>query len=107
MSGLYKRVIKGVYPKIPIHYSQELSQLVKSLIIVQPQLRPNCDQILESQAIVTMGEKIFGSDFYDKCYTNVTQNEMLQTIRVPKNLLYLTDRLPKPTYDNSPRRRIN
>jgi hypothetical protein len=28
---------------------------------------------------------------------------MLQTIRIPKNLLYLTDRLPKPHYDNSPR----
>lgn len=25
---------------------------------------------------------------------------MLSTIRVPKNLLYLTDRLPKPSYDS-------
>lgn len=24
---------------------------------------------------------------------------MLKTIRIPKNLLYLTDRLPKPQYD--------
>lgn len=24
---------------------------------------------------------------------------LLSTIRVPKNLLYLTDRLPKPNYD--------
>lgn len=28
---------------------------------------------------------------------------MLQTIRIPKNLLYLTDRLPKPSYDISPK----
>lgn len=30
---------------------------------------------------------------------------LLSTIRVPKNLLYLTDRLPKPAYDSDDRRR--
>jgi len=30
---------------------------------------------------------------------------LLSTIRVPKNLLYLTDRLPKPLYDSDERRR--
>jgi len=30
---------------------------------------------------------------------------LLSTIRVPKNLLYLTDRLPKPQYDSDERRR--
>lgn len=25
--------------------------------------------------------------------------QLLQTIKVPKNLLYLTDRLPKPVYE--------
>lgn len=41
-------------------------------------------------------DKLFPHDeFYD------SQTSLLNTIRVPKNLLYLTDRLPKPTY-NSP-----
>lgn len=31
---------------------------------------------------------------------------MLSTIRVPKNLLYLTDRLPKPNYSNEDPQRI-
>ena len=30
---------------------------------------------------------------------------LLSTIRVPKNLLYLTDRLPKPAYDSDARHR--
>ena len=29
------------------------------------------------------------------------QSVLLSTIRVPKNLLYLTDRLPKPKYGES------
>lgn len=49
-----------------------------------------------------MGEKLFGNDFYSATLDS-TQNKMLQTIRIPKNLLYLTDRLPKPHYDNSPK----
>jgi hypothetical protein len=44
-----------------------------------------------------MGEKLFGTAFYEGHYEH--QPELLSTIRVPKNLLYLTDRLPKPHYD--------
>ena len=32
MSGLYKRVVKGVYPKIPKHFSMDLSLLIKALL---------------------------------------------------------------------------
>jgi len=39
-------------------------------------------------------------EFYD------SQSSLLNTIRVPKNLLYLTDRLPKPTY-TSPQKRMD
>ena len=42
MEGLYKRVIRGYYSKIPSNYSQDLSLLVRSLLQVQPNLRPNC-----------------------------------------------------------------
>ena len=40
-------------------------------------------------------EKLFPQEFfYD------SQSSLLNTIRVPKNLLYLTDRLPKPQYSS-------
>ena len=32
MEGLYKKVIRGFYPKIPNHYSQELNNIIKSLL---------------------------------------------------------------------------
>jgi hypothetical protein len=47
-----------------------------------------------------IGEKMFGSDFGEE-NSESRQNELLQTIRVPKNLLNLTDRLPKPHYERS------
>ena len=99
MAGLYKKVVKGVYPKIPSHFTKELEGVIRSLVIIHPNQRPNCDQILEQPAVRKMGEKLFGEDFY---YNQTpSQSEMLKTIRIPKNLLYLTDRLPKPHYDDS------
>ena len=45
-----------------------------------------------------MGEQLFMDDYYDDMEDASMNNQLLSTIRVPKNLLYLTDRLPKPTY---------
>ena len=65
-------------------------------------MRPSCDKILEMPAVIRMGEKLFKDQFYDDFQPQ--NNELLSTIRVPKNLLYLTDRLPKPHYDSEVRR---
>ena len=53
-------------------------------------------------AVIKMGEKLFQDQFYEDFNP---QPELLSTIRVPKNLLYLTDRLPKPNYDSTERGR--
>jgi NIMA (never in mitosis gene a)-related kinase 1/4/5 len=46
MDGLFRKVLKGLYPKIPNVYSEELNKMLKRLIAVNPNHRPNCDQIL-------------------------------------------------------------
>ncbi len=46
MDGLFKKVLKGIYPKIPTHYSDELNKMLKRLIAVNPNQRPTCDGIL-------------------------------------------------------------
>ncbi len=48
MDGLYKKVLKGNYPKIPVNYSDDLAKMIKNLITVNPKQRPGCDQILSS-----------------------------------------------------------
>ena len=67
------------------------------MIQVIPKMRPDCDKILELPLVQKKIEQLFPEDFFyetDQCKMN-----LLSTIRVPKNLLYLTDRLPKPNYD--------
>lgn len=42
MEGLYKKVIKGYYPKIAPIYSTDLNNVIRALLQVSPHLRPTC-----------------------------------------------------------------
>jgi NIMA (never in mitosis gene a)-related kinase len=64
-------------------------------------MRPSCEKILDLPIVRKKIEKLFSDDF-DNVEPQMT---LLCTIRVPKNLLYLTDRLPKPQYDSDERKR--
>ena len=47
MEGLYKKVVRGIYPKINMDiYSEDIAAVVKSLLNVNPELRPSCAEIL-------------------------------------------------------------
>ena len=46
MQGLFKKVISGVYDKIPKSYSSALNTMISSLLKVPAHLRPTCEQIL-------------------------------------------------------------
>ena len=64
-------------------------------------MRPSCEKILDMPIIRKKIEKLFPGEFEEQD----PQLNLLSTIRVPKNLLYLTDRLPKPAYDSDARKR--
>ena len=94
MEGLYNKVIKGQFARIPDRFSNELFEIVKLLIQVNTDSRPSCDEILKNPIIQKRIE-------YFKSFTGEQENEdkaLLQTIRIPKNLLFLSDKLPKPNY---------
>lgn len=46
MDGLYKKVIKGSYSKIGDNYSKQLSQVIKTMLQVNPSHRPDATQLL-------------------------------------------------------------
>ena len=46
MDGLYKKVIKGVYTKVGDNYSKQLSQIIKSMLQVNPSNRPDASELL-------------------------------------------------------------
>ena len=66
--------------------------IIKVLLQVQPENRPNCDQILKHPIILKKLEMF-------KCNDENEEATLLQTIRIPKNLLFLTEKLPQANYE--------
>ena len=81
-------------------YSEDLSNMIKTLLQVNPKKRPSCDEIVKMPIIL---EKIkeLGLDNDQSQLSTVPNNELLGTIKIPKNLRILRDKLPKPHYYKS------
>ena len=95
MEGLYNKVCKGQYSRIPDKFSDDLFQVVQFLLQVNPDARPSCEQILNHPLVQKRIE-------YFKSFADEEESEdkcLLKTIHMPKNLLFLSDKLPKPNYD--------
>ena len=57
MKGLYTKVIAGKYDPIPSGYSKDLTDILKSCLIVKPSDRANCDQILSMSIVKNHQDK--------------------------------------------------
>ena len=62
MQGLYKKVLKGHFPRIPKTYSHDMWTMCKTLIQVTPSSRPNCEQIMSFPTFSKKFEKYFPED---------------------------------------------
>ena len=96
MEGLFKAVTLGVYPPINSKYSKELAHVIKLMLQQKPKSRPSAEKILGSALIQKKVEELQ----IESIQQSDVNQELMKTIRLPKKLHYLTDRLPKPNYDN-------
>mmetsp|Transcript_3145 Transcript_3145/g.10505 ORF Transcript_3145/g.10505 Transcript_3145/m.10505 type:complete len:504 (+) Transcript_3145:82-1593(+) len=92
MEGLYRKVLRGQYPRIPPQYSHDLADVIAALLQVNPRHRPSIDQLMQMPVLrrhapdVPQVESPHASD-------------LLGTIKLPKNVIDLSGCLPKPRYD--------
>ena len=96
MEALYNKVIKGEYGKISDKYSNDLNEVIKMLLKVNSSERPSCGQILKCSIVKKRLEFFqaqcgFEGDVMD-------EGELLKTIRIPKNILFLSEKLPGANY---------
>ena len=101
MQGLFKRILKGNLPKIPEHFSNDIWTMLKLMIQVSPKKRPNAEQLMEHPIFKKRSQKYypeFEDEEYDTAYKG--QSHLLKTIRIPKNIMHLSSRLPKKNYDS-------
>jgi len=108
MKGLFSKVTTGHYPPLPKIYSSELSAIIKSLLQVNPSMRPTCgifhylivkDEILERSEMKKHSKDMEIVKNIDSVMAN---GGLLGTILLPRNLNALASRLPKPHYNTKP-----
>jgi hypothetical protein len=103
MQGLYKKVLKGQYPKISHKYSVDIQTIVRILLQVLPKKRPTCHEILNHAIVKNKITELFPDENYVESDDDEEfKNQLLKTIYLPKgtmNIAFLTDKLPKPTYN--------
>jgi len=103
MEELYKKVMRGNYPRIPSKYSEDLSDAIKLMIQVEAGARPSCEELLK-MPMITKRIEFFNNN--NDINITVEQNEsinkkfeLLKTIMIPNKLENLAKNLPKPNYD--------
>ena len=101
MDQLYKAVTKGIYKKIGDKYSSDMNEIIDYLLRVYPGERPNCDQILKHPLVKKRLEFFQAQSGENEDLDNIDEGVLLRTIRIPKNIIFLSENLPEKNYEKS------
>ena len=103
MEELYRKVMRGIYPKIPSKYTEDLSDAIKLMIQVEPGARPTCEELLKMPMIykrIEFFNETKSFDLNEEKNENLNkQLQLLKTITVPNRFENLLKNLPKPNYN--------
>jgi NIMA (never in mitosis gene a)-related kinase len=92
MKGLYAKVLSGKYDPLPNHFSTDLKQVLRNCLQVRSSERPKCDKILNMPGLLN---HITGT--LDEIQSLIPDQEnLMKTIRMPRRMGEITERLPKP-----------
>jgi NIMA (never in mitosis gene a)-related kinase len=103
MDELYKKVLSGDIGNLPEKYSNDLYEVVLLMMKVNSNKRPNCNDILNNTFVKKRIEFFKSMNNSENNDDNLNMDEfeeqyLLKTIHIPKNLLFLSNQLPKPNY---------
>ena len=108
MEALYKKIIKGQYNKISSRYSRDIGDVVRQLLMVDPNDRPTCDEILKCDMVM---ERIdFFKDregFVEEENNPSEENKLMKSFRLTKNMRFISEQLPNPNYESPKNSNIN
>lgn len=51
MKGLVLKILRGTYPEIPSHYSEDMKDLIAEMLIKDPTKRPSIRKVVEKEIL--------------------------------------------------------
>lgn len=94
---LYRKIDRGIFGRIPSRYSKELYNIIKLCLTKDEKRRPTVAQLLRHRIIKEQMEK--RNVILSKEEGGI--NKLMNTIKLPKNMDQLIDRLPRKKYQSS------
>ena len=90
---LYKNIMKGKYTQIPNIYSNDLKNIIKIILCLNPLERPSANDLLNNEIIKNKIKEIGLSN------EKIKEKAMLmKTIKIPKNISQINLQLPQKQY---------
>ena len=90
---LYKNIMKGKYTEIPDIYSNDLKNIIKLILCLDPLKRPSANDLLNNEIIKNKIKEIGLSNGKLK-----EKAMLMKTIKIPKNISQINLQLPKKQY---------
>ena len=88
--NLFNNIQKGVYKPVNKIYSKDLCKVISKMLIVDPEKRPSCDQLLSLNVIMCKMNDINKINENDNDY----KVDLIQTIKFPKKVNDINKILP-------------
>ena len=90
---LYKNIMKGKYAEIPNIYSNDLKNIIKIILCLNPLERPSANDLLNNEIIQNKKKEIGLTN------EKIKEKAMLmKTIKIPKNISQINLQLPQKQY---------
>ena len=91
---------EGKFTSLGYPYSKDLDYIVKLCLQVQPDKRPTCAELLQKSQLLKNRPK-------ELQFTSDESNPaLIGTIKVPRNLGMITERLPASQYESKEEKRL-
>ena len=97
---LYKKITRGIISKIPVIYSQEINSIIKLCLTKDQLKRPTVSELLEHPIIQSKVEMYGIKIEVSENAPGEVLGEIMGTIKLPRNLNLLIERLPQKRYSS-------
>ena len=84
MQVLYSNVMKGDFAPLPLRYSDDLMNIIKLMLVKNPQIRPSAEELLNNEIILDKIEKYGLGEKFGDCMDEKAL--LMRTIKLPRNL---------------------